>query len=144
VLSPVKIPPLHQNLITSTSLVFPIDIVKTGIASVSFDLTNPFTASINLLTMSATAVFENFVLGKINNVDRTSNPIHANGHSSISSDALPFEFNLDPLNLIGLLLTLSKEKNINFGPLPQLFNIVLQNSLQHSNVSGNPLVLCLN
>ena len=37
-LSPVTIPALHQNLITSASLTFPTDIVQTGIASTSFTL----------------------------------------------------------------------------------------------------------
>jgi hypothetical protein len=135
VLSPVNIPPLHQNLISSANLVFPTNIVQTGLASVQFALANPFTASINLLKLTATATYENFFIGKINNLDLTSNPIHANGHSNITSSPEPFEFNLDPINLINFLLTLSREKNVNFGPLPPLFNNVLQNPNQHFNVS---------
>jgi hypothetical protein len=57
------IPALHQNLITATNIVFPTDIIKTGIASATVGLSNPFTASINLLVVTATAVFENLTLG---------------------------------------------------------------------------------
>jgi hypothetical protein len=133
-LTPVNIPPLHQNLITSATLVFPTNIVKTGIANVQFTLANPFTASINILKLTATAVYETFTLGLINNVDVSSNPIHANGHSNVSSPVLPFNFNLDPVMISNLLLTLAKEKNINFGPLPGLLNIVLQNPNQNIGV----------
>ncbi|KAK7690332.1 hypothetical protein QCA50_006989 [Cerrena zonata] len=56
-LSPVTIPALHQSLIKSVAIQFPIDIVSTGIAQSSFVLENPFTASINLLNVGATATF---------------------------------------------------------------------------------------
>lgn len=139
VLTPVNIPPLHQNLITSATLVFPIDIVQTGIANVNFVLSNPFTAAINLLKMDAVAMYESFTLGEIKNVDRTSDPIHADGHSNITSPTLPFNFNLNPVDIINLLLALSKEKNIDFGPLPELFQLVLSNPDQKTNASVIPI-----
>lgn len=58
------IPALHQNLITSTKIVFPIDIAKTGIASATVALSNPFTASINLLVVTAKAIFQDLTLGQ--------------------------------------------------------------------------------
>lgn len=58
-----SIPPLHQNLITATHIVFPSNIIQTGVAGATVDLSNPFTASINLLVLSATATFENLTLG---------------------------------------------------------------------------------
>lgn len=59
-----NIPALHQNLITATQITFPTDIVQTGIASATVSLSNPFTASINLLTVTATAMFDNLTLGE--------------------------------------------------------------------------------
>ncbi|KAG6891741.1 hypothetical protein C0992_006161 [Termitomyces sp. T32_za158] len=56
-LSPVSIPALHSTLIKSVSLTFPTDIAKTGVASTAFTLANPFTASINLLKVGATATY---------------------------------------------------------------------------------------
>lgn len=134
VLTPVNIPPLQQNLITSATLTFPTDIVQTGIASSKFVLANPFTAAVNLLKMDVTVMYQNFKLGAIN-VDRSSDPIHADGHTNITSDTLPLNFNLDPVTIIDLLLALSKANNVNFGPLSDLFDIVLQNPDQGKDVS---------
>ena len=126
-LSPVTIPGLHQTLITSASLTFPTNIASTGIATTSFTLANPFTASINLLKVVATATFQNLTLGEIPSVDVSTNPIQAAGHSQVTSPGLPFKFNLDPSTIIQLLLLTSQENNVNLGPLPQLFQLVLGN-----------------
>ena len=124
-LSPVKIPALHQNLITSASLIFPTDIARTGIASTTFVLANPFTASINLLEVNAVATFGNLSLGSIDHVDRSGSPIHADGHSNVTSPTLPFVFNLDPVAIIELLLTGAKNNGVDLGPLPDVFQVVL-------------------
>ncbi|KAF9245017.1 hypothetical protein BU15DRAFT_85819 [Melanogaster broomeanus] len=134
-LSPVTIPALHQNLIGSASLEFPIDIVQTGVASTSFTLSNPFTASINLLEMSATATFQNLTVGTINNVDRSSDPIHADGHSNITSPVLPINFNLDPLTIIQLISISAQEHNVDLGPLTDLFQLVIDNPNFHPPVN---------
>ena len=126
-LSPVSIPALHQNLIKSASLTFPIDIVKTGVASTSFVLENPFTANINLLRVGATATFHDVLLGKINNIDISSNPMHADGHSSVTSPPLPLQFNLQPLAIIQLLSIASEENGVDLGPLTQLFQFLIAN-----------------
>ncbi|KDQ57731.1 hypothetical protein JAAARDRAFT_69819 [Jaapia argillacea MUCL 33604] len=124
-LSPVDIPALHQNLITSAALTFPPNIVQTGIASTSFTLSNPFTASINLLEVTAVATYRDITLGLIDHVDESASPIHATGHSNITSPTLPFKFNLDPTSIIKLLSDRAQEKGVNMGPLPELFQIVL-------------------
>lgn len=126
-LSPVTIPALNQTLIKSASLVFPLDIVKTGVAFTTFTLANPFTASINLLKLGATATFHGVVLGKINTVDASSHPIHADGHSSVTSPTLPLQFNLAPLAIIQLLTVASQENGVNLGPLTQLFQFIIAN-----------------
>ncbi|KAF8629168.1 hypothetical protein AX17_005753 [Amanita inopinata Kibby_2008] len=133
-LSPVTIPALRQNLVKSASLTFPVDIVNTGIASSSFTLVNPFTASINMLKVGATAQYHNLTLGTINNVDISANPLRAPGHSTVTSPALPIKFNLDPLTIIKVLTIASKEKNIDLGPLTELFKIVIDNPNFHPPV----------
>ncbi|KAG1761975.1 hypothetical protein EDD22DRAFT_893760 [Suillus occidentalis] len=134
-LSPVTIPALHQNLIGSASLEFPTDIVPTGVASTTFTLANPFTASINLLEVTAIATYHNLTIGAINHVDMSSNPIHANGHSNITSPVLPFNFNLDPLTIIGLITTSAQEHNVDLGPLTSLFQLVIDNPSFHPPVN---------
>ncbi|KAI0049858.1 hypothetical protein FA95DRAFT_1604022 [Auriscalpium vulgare] len=134
-LSPVTIPALHQNLIGSAALTFPVNIVQTGIAATSFTLSNPFTASINLLRVTATATFKDLTLGKIENVDLSSSPVHADGHSNVTSALLPFEFNLDPLIIIKLLLYGSRDNHVDLGPLVQLFGIVIQNPSFHPPIT---------
>ncbi|KAF5386260.1 hypothetical protein D9615_002421 [Tricholomella constricta] len=126
-LSPVSIPALDETLIKSASLTFPLDIVKTGVASTSFTLTNPFTASINLLKVGATATFHGIVLGKIKDFDASSNPIHAGGHSTVTSPTLPLEFNLQPLAIIQLLTLASQQNHVDLGPLTQLFQFIVAN-----------------
>ncbi|KIJ67573.1 hypothetical protein HYDPIDRAFT_180379 [Hydnomerulius pinastri MD-312] len=134
-LSPVTIPALHQNLIGSASLEFPTDIAQTGIASTSFTLSNPFTASINLLELSATATFQNLTVGTISHVDRSSDPIHADGHSNITSPTLPFSFNLDPMVIIQLISISAQEHNVNLGPLTELFQLIVDNPNFHPPVT---------
>jgi hypothetical protein len=126
-LSPVKIPALHQNLINSTSLTFPADIVQTGVATASFILANPFTAGITLLRAKATATYQGLALGEIPNVDLSANPIHADGHSSVTSQGLPLKFNLDPATIIQLLVLNSKANGVDFGPLTSMFQFILDN-----------------
>ncbi|KAF8160985.1 hypothetical protein B0H34DRAFT_699004 [Crassisporium funariophilum] len=126
-LSPVTIPGLRQNLIKSASLSFPINIVKTGVASTSFTLSNPFTASINLLKLAATATFHDLTLGKIPTIDASAHPIRAEGHGDVTSPGLPLNFNLEPSTIIQLLLLTSQENNVDLGPLVQMFQFVLSN-----------------
>ena len=140
-LTPVSIPALHQNLIDTATLDFPTNVVQTGVASTSFTLDNPFTASINLLQVKATATFQNLTIGTIDHVDLSSNPIYAPGHSNITSPALSFNINLDPLTIISLITISAQEHNVNLGPLIQLFQLVFDNSNSHSpvRISNSPV-----
>lgn len=80
-------------------------------------------------------------LGTVNNADFQSNPIHADGHSNITSPALPLQFNLNPLVIIGLITTRASEKGVDLGPLPGLFQIVTSNPNSHPAVRFE---LCFN
>lgn len=123
-LSDVTIPGLQTTLIRSASLTFPINIATSGTATTSFTLANPFTASINLLKVSATVTYHNLTLGDIPNVGTS---IRAAGHSQVTSPGLPLKFTLVPSTIIQLLLIASQENNVGLGPLPQLFQFVLNN-----------------
>ncbi|KAJ6607775.1 hypothetical protein B0H10DRAFT_2227490 [Mycena sp. CBHHK59/15] len=126
-LKPVTIPALHQTLLQSATIEFPVDIVKTGIAEASFTLANPFTASINLITVGATAVFHNLTLGTIDHVDVSSNPIHADGHSSVTSSFLPMKYNLEPLVIVQFLSILAQQNSVDLGPLVAMFQFIVNN-----------------
>lgn len=126
-LSPVTIPGIHQNLLSSVSLTFPQNIVSTGVASTSFVLANPFTASINLLKLGAVATFHGLTLGTVPTLDASAHPIHADGHSSVTSPSLPLNFNLDPRAIIQLLLVTSQQNGVSLGPIAELFQFVLDN-----------------
>ncbi|KAJ4468227.1 hypothetical protein J3R30DRAFT_3715154 [Lentinula aciculospora] len=125
-LNPVTIPALNQSLISSASLSFPTDIVSTGIAEATFTLANPFTASINLLTVGASATYQNITLGTITS-DNTLNPIHADGHSNITSPTLPFDFNLDPVSIVALLQAGAAANSVDLGPLVEIFEFIIDN-----------------
>jgi hypothetical protein len=123
----VTIPALNRTLIKSVSLTFPTNIVDTGIATTSFTLSNPFTASINLLRVSASASFHGITLGTVPNADISSSPVHANGHSDVTSPGLPLKFNLDPVAIVSLLQQASAENNVDLGPLNDMFKFILDN-----------------
>jgi len=134
-LSPVTIPALHETLIKSVSLVFPTDIVQTGIADSTFTLANPFTASINLLRVGAKALYHGILLGEIKDVDVSSNPIHADGHSSVTSQTLPLNYNLDPVTIIQFLSIAAQENHVDLGPAADLFKLILDNPDFHPPVN---------
>ncbi|KAK0485666.1 hypothetical protein IW261DRAFT_1451420 [Armillaria novae-zelandiae] len=127
VLSPVTIPAIHDTLIKSTSLTFPTDIVNTGIAQASFNLANPFTASINLLRVGATATYRGLTLGTIRDVDVSSDPIHADGHSSVTSQSLDMNFNLDRLTIVQFLGLAAQANDVDLGPLVTMFQLLTAN-----------------
>lgn len=126
-LSPVTIPALNSTLIKQVSLTFPINIVDTGDATASFTLSNPFTASINLLRVGATAMFHDITLGSVPNIDISAHPVRAEGHSEVTSPGLPFKFNLDPVAIISLLQQASAQNGVDLGPLNDMFQFVLDN-----------------
>ena len=55
---PVTIPAIHQLLIPSASLEFLTNIVWTGVAQATFQLDNPLSASINILVLTTTAMYD--------------------------------------------------------------------------------------
>ncbi|GJN94719.1 hypothetical protein Rhopal_007810-T1 [Rhodotorula paludigena] len=119
-----SIPPIYQLLITEASLSFPIDIADTGIAEATFDLSNPFTASINLQGVIANATYQSFFLGRIN--QPTLDPvISAGGGRNITSRKLPFELTDDPKFLIQFLIAVAQANNVDLGILLPEFQYVL-------------------
>lgn len=135
-LTPVVIPALHQNIVTGASLVFPTNIAQTGLAESTFTLSNPFTAGISLLEVDAVVTFQNLTLGEIDHVDLSSDPVHADGHTNATSQQLPFKFNLDPVTIIELLFIRAQQTGVDLGPLPGLFQIVLDNPNAKTNVNA--------
>lgn len=133
-LTPVEIPALHQNLISSAALVLPTNIAQTGIAYASFTVDNPFTASISILEVTSTVKYEQLTIGKIDHADLTSSPVHANGHSNITSPQLPFKFNLDPVTIVQLLMSGAQNNYVDLGPLTELLKVVVQNPEYHPPV----------
>lgn len=131
---PATIPALKQNIVKSVSLTFPTDIASTGVASASFTLVNPFTASINMLQVSSTAQYHNLTLGAIDNVDISGNPIHVGGHNTVTSPTLPLKFNLDPLIIVEVITIAAQAKNIDLGPLAQMFQFIIDNPNYHPPV----------
>ncbi|BGP00846.1 hypothetical protein RTBOTA2_002159 [Rhodotorula toruloides] len=130
-----SIPPIHQLLVTKASLSFPIDIADTGIAEASFDLSNPFTASINLQALVANATYDTFYLGQIN--QQPLNPeISAPGHKNITSRKVPFELTDDPKFLINFLIAVAKANGVDLGILLPEFQYVLSEASTATSVTS--------
>ena len=66
----------------------------------------------------------------------SSDPVHADGHTNVTSKELPFKFNLDPVTVIELLSILAQRSGVDLGPLPGLFQIVLNNPKTKTNVNA--------
>ena len=132
-----QIPPLQQLLITEAALVIPKDIAQTSIASATFTLRNPFTASINLLQVLADASYQGIFLGRIDENLR-NRVITAPGRTTITSYPLPFRFNLDPKNLIRFVSAAAAATGTDLGPLPPLFDQVLASPNTDTTVSPYP------
>ncbi|WFD26547.1 hypothetical protein MNAN1_001530 [Malassezia nana] len=132
-----QIPPLHQLLIVEARLVIPKNIAQTSEAEATFQLDNPFTASINLIKVNAKALYDGIYLGKIDQ-DLSKNPIHAPGHTKIVSRSLPFDMDLDPKNLIRFIEKAAQNTGTDLGPLPPLFDQVLQMKNTKTSVEPRP------
>ncbi|KAI9459105.1 hypothetical protein F5148DRAFT_1001220 [Russula earlei] len=134
-LTPVEIPALHRNLISSARLELPTDVVQTRKASASFTLDNPFTASINVFNILSTVTYQEFMIGKIDYLDLSSSPLHADGHSSITSPRLPFVLEMEPSTIVHLVLLGAQNNNVDLGPLVDLFKIVVQNPNYNTRIT---------
>ncbi|KAK0522484.1 hypothetical protein OC834_006266 [Tilletia horrida] len=112
------VPALNKLLIVSTTLTIPANIAQTSIADVTFTLDNPFTASINLYKVQATASYEGIVLGTINANLQT--PISAPGHQEVTSQQLPFALTKNLNDLVKFILLAGQNTGTDLGPLPGL------------------------
>ncbi|KAL8278093.1 hypothetical protein RQP46_009553 [Phenoliferia psychrophenolica] len=119
-----SIPAIHQLLITEADLSFPLDVGTTGLALASFHLSNPFTASINLLGVVANATYQSFFLGQINQ-PTLNPPVSAGGHKNITSRTLPFTLTTDPKFLISFLEAAATAQGVDLGILLPEFAYVL-------------------
>ncbi|GAA6027071.1 hypothetical protein JCM8097_006088 [Rhodosporidiobolus ruineniae] len=136
-----SIPALHQLLITAASLSFPKDVSDTGLATATFDLSNPFTASINLQAVVANATYSSFFLGQIN--QPTLNPvISAGGHKNITSREVPFVLTDDPQFLINFLISVAQANNVDLGILLPEFQYVL--GLSSAELQSSPVTSKVN
>ena len=133
----VKIPPLHKLIILEDRLVIPKNIDKTHIAQASFQLANPFTASINLIKVDAKASYKGIFLGQIND-DLSKNPIRANGHQTITSRTLPIKMDLNPKNLIRFIKQAAADTGTDLGPLEHEFDLVMAMKNTETSIKAMP------
>lgn len=70
----------------------------------------------------------------MDHVDVSSSPIHADGHTNITSRSLPLKFNLDAVTIIQLLTIRASQTGVDLGPLTELFQIVTLNPNFHPPV----------
>lgn len=119
------IPPLEQNLIPSARLELPLDVSTTGIGETYATLDDPFTASINVLGIIATAIYPigNLPIGVINQPNLNPS-IGVPGHTTAELPALPLQLDIDPRALIRLIEAVANNQSVNLGPLVDQFKSV--------------------
>ena len=119
------IPPLEQNLIPSARLELPTDVSSTGVGITYATLVDPFTASINVESLVATAVYPigNLDIGVINQPNLNP-PLSVSGHTQAVLPGLPLQLNIDPRALIRLIEATANNQSVNLGPLTDQFSCV--------------------
>ncbi|CAD6924941.1 unnamed protein product [Tilletia controversa] len=131
------IPSLGKLLIVAAAIEFPADIGFTGLASATFTLANPFTASINLFTVKAIASYAGIVLGTIDS-DISKNPVRAPGHETVTSYPLPFMFTRNLTDIVAFIIARADGAGKNIGPLVTLFPYIPQ-GVYTGDVTAVPL-----
>ncbi|KAK0542857.1 hypothetical protein OC846_006614, partial [Tilletia horrida] len=130
------VPALNKLLIVSTTLTIPADVAQTSIADVSFTLDNPFTATINLYKVNATASYSGIVLGTIN--AQLSDPITAPGHSQVTSKELQFQLTKNLGDLVKFIIVAGQNTGTDLGPLPGLLGQLNGATTYNGNVTSSP------
>jgi hypothetical protein len=135
-----NIPPLEKLIVVSTFLEVPKNIAQDGgVASVNVFLANPFTASINILNLQAAANFDGITVGTINtNLAATNNIFSAPGKVTTESNAIPFNINIDPKNLIRFIEAAAATYGVSLGPLPPYLGMVLNEADTTTTISPFP------
>ncbi|CEH17102.1 Protein of unknown function DUF3712 [Ceraceosorus bombacis] len=118
------IPPLMKLIVVQARLTVPRGIAQGELAQTSVMIANPFTASISIIQLYAQAVFQDIVLGYIDENLR-GNPIFAPGKATTQSQEIPIHLDLDPKNLIRFILAAAASAGVSLGPLPPYLDRVL-------------------
>ncbi|CAO1639236.1 unnamed protein product [Sympodiomycopsis kandeliae] len=138
-----EIPPLLKLIVVQANLVVPKNIAQTGVASATVNIANPFTASINILKLSALANYfgpsdyGTITLGSIMQ-DFSSNPLANPGHQTTTSRSIPINLNIDPKNLIRFIFTAAKNTGTSLGPFPPFLQDVLDEADTRTTISPYP------
>lgn len=107
-----SVPPMPQNVVVSTTMTSPADVLTTGKAHGVISMDNPFSIPIDLQSVKGTVFVDDFVLGRIAwDASPTESWIFKSGSSS-SSPTIPIMLDLDSKNLNGFLLSACQQKNV--------------------------------
>ncbi|PWN18638.1 hypothetical protein BCV69DRAFT_252553, partial [Microstroma glucosiphilum] len=138
-----EIPPLFKMIVIEAALEVPTDIAQTGVASATVMIANPFTASINILDLSAQAIYfgpsqyGQIILGTINQ-NFESDPLVNPGMTTTTSRSIPINLNIDPKNLIHFILTAAANTGTSLGPFPPFLQDVLNLADTSTTISPVP------
>ncbi|KAE8229507.1 hypothetical protein CF326_g5523 [Tilletia indica] len=130
------VPALNKLLIVATQLTIPADVAQTSNALVSFTLDNPFTATINLYKLMATATYQGIVLGTIN--ANLKDPITAPGKQQVTSEQLPFQLTKNLNDLVKFIILAGQNSGTDLGPLPALLGQLNGASTYNGKVTSGP------
>ncbi|CAD6973942.1 unnamed protein product [Tilletia controversa] len=130
------VPALNKLLIVATRLIIPADVAQTSQALVTFTLDNPFTATINLFKIMATATYQGILLGTIN--ADLQNPVTAPGKQQVTSEQLPFELTRNLNDLVKFIILAGQNSGTDLGPLPGLLGQLNGATTYNGKVTSGP------
>lgn len=121
-----NLPALTRNLVTAATVLFTQGTISNnfGVATTTFTLANPFTASIGIKRLNAEIHYNDLVIGKIS-TDSIS--FSVNGHSTQTSANQALNFNMDIPTLVRFLQEAASASGTDIGILDALFKYLPAN-----------------
>ncbi|KAG0746078.1 hypothetical protein G6F33_006884 [Rhizopus arrhizus] len=116
------LPGLKTALIQGSALSILPDTVTTSVSGVKVSIANPFSAGMSISKVVAAVTYQGMPLGNIDQ-DISSNPIVISGKSTVQSNPLNMQMNLEPSAIALLLRTLAVQASLDTKPLDALYTL---------------------
>lgn len=116
------LPGLQSKIVQSSALEVLPDTLQTGIVNVKVNISDPFTAGMSITGVKSAVTYEGMPVGNIDQ-DLSSSPINVPGHSSVLSQPLNMQMNLQPAAVAFLLRDLVVKMNMDTRPLDALLGM---------------------
>lgn len=117
-----SLPGLKSQLIQGAKLTVNPDSPKNGIVGVAVSIANPFSASLSITKVVSSATYQGMPVGNIDQ-DISNSPIVIGGHSTVQSNPLNMQMNIEPAAVALLLRQLAVAEGLDTRALDALLGM---------------------